>query len=315
MAMTVARQAGDEPALQSLEKPMCVRIATGVELSDMQFPLGGILPCLPFCSHGYGGEKQAFLAFWSRFADFFFRIPVAQASGKPDTSPMPEMNPIARIHTDFASKFGIPRQSGLVEALEGRIVFEPAYRNPDALRGIDRFSHLWLIWEFSRAVRDAWSPMVRPPRLGGNTRLGVFATRSPFRPNPIGLSCVRLLRVQWDAPDSPALVVGGADLMDGTPIFDIKPYLPYADIKQDATGGFTDQVQGGVLEVAFPPLLLEKVPAAKRKALVGVLSLDPRPRYQHDPSRIYGLEFAGMDVRFLVDGTRLVVVEVVQKEA
>ncbi len=225
---------------------------------------------------------------------------------------MPEISIIARIHTDFATKFGIPRQSGLVDDLEGRIVFEREFRRSDALRGIDRFSHLWLVWQFSEAVRKDWSATVRPPRLGGNERIGVFATRSPFRPNPIGLSCVRLARVEWETDEGPVLVVKGADLMDGTPIFDIKPYLAYADCHSDAKGGFTDKVERHLLDVRIPDELLVKVPQEKRKALIGVLSQDPRPSYQHDPSRLYGMVIAGMEVRFRVDGNRLDVVEIAQ---
>ena len=212
------------------------------------------------------------------------------------------MHIIARIRSDFPTKFGIPRQSGLVEDLRATVVFEPEYRNPDALRGLEEFSHLWLIWQFSQAVRDTWSPTVRPPRLGGNTRMGVFATRSPFRPNPIGLSCVRLVGMEKDPELGHMLVVAGADLMDGTPILDIKPYLPYADSHPEALGGFTGNVGGKVLEVEFPPELLDQVPEDKREALIGVLSRDPRPSYQHDPGRVYGMAFAGLEVRFSVDG-------------
>ena len=212
------------------------------------------------------------------------------------------MHIIARIRSDFPTKFGIPRQSGLVEELKARVVFEPDYRNPDALRGLEEFSHLWLIWQFSQAVRDTWSPTVRPPRLGGNARMGVFATRSPFRPNPIGLSCVRLVGMEKDPELGHVLVVAGADLMDGTPILDIKPYLPYADSHPEALGGFTGNVGGKVLEVDFPPELLDQVPEDKREALIGVLSRDPRPSYQHDPERVYGMAFAGLEVRFSVDG-------------
>ena len=212
------------------------------------------------------------------------------------------MHIIARIRSDFPTKFGIPRQSGLVEDLRATVVFEPEYRNPDALRGLEEFSHLWLIWQFSQAVRETWSPTVRPPRLGGNTRMGVFATRSPFRPNPIGLSCVRLVGMEKDPELGHVLVVAGADLMDGTPILDIKPYLPYADSHPEALGGFTGNVGGKVLEVDFPPELLERVPEDKREALIGVLSRDPRPSYQHDPERVYGMAFAGLEVRFSVDG-------------
>lgn len=220
------------------------------------------------------------------------------------------INVIARMHSDFASKFGIPRQSGLVEQLRSTIVFEPEYRNAEALRGIEDYSHLWLIWQFSQAVRQGWSPTVRPPRLGGNTRMGVFATRSPFRPNNLGLSCVRLLGVEHTKEYGPVLHVGGADLMDGTPIFDIKPYIPYSDAKPDACGGFTDQAKDFLLTVDFPNALLEKLPEQKREAAIGVLSHDPRPSYQKDSERIYGLQFAGFNIRFRVQGKLLTVLEV-----
>ena len=214
---------------------------------------------------------------------------------------------IARMHSDFATKFGIPRQSGLVEELRSTIVFEPEYRNQDALRGIEDFSHLWIIWQFSEAVRQGWSPTVRPPRLGGNTRMGVFATRSPFRPNNLGLSCVKLLGVEHTEKYGTVLHVGGADLMDGTPIFDIKPYIPYSDCKPGASGGFTDHAGDFLLEVDFPQELLKKLPEEKRKAAVGVLSHDPRPSYQRNADRVYGLSFAGFDIRFTVAGNRLTV--------
>ena len=217
---------------------------------------------------------------------------------------------IARMHSDFATKFGIPRQSGLVEQLRSTIVFEPEFRNADALRGIEDFSHLWIIWQFSEAVRQGWSPTVRPPRLGGNTRMGVFATRSPFRPNNLGLSCVKLLGVEHTAEYGTVLHVGGADLMDGTPIFDIKPYIPYADCQPEATGGFTDTAGDFILEVDFPAQLLEILPEEKRKAAIEVLSHDPRPSYQRKPERIYGLTFAGFDIRFQVQEDILTVVEV-----
>ena len=217
---------------------------------------------------------------------------------------------IARMHSDFATKFGIPRQSGLVEELRSTIVFEPEFRNPDALRGIEDFSHLWIIWQFSEAVRTGWSPTVRPPRLGGNTRMGVFATRSPFRPNNLGLSSVRLLGVEHTAEFGTVLHVGGADLMDGTPIFDIKPYIPYGDCHVDATGGFTDTAGEFLLKVDFPAELLSILPEDKREAAVGVLSHDPRPSYQRKPDRIYGLTFAGHDIRFKVSEDVLTVVEV-----
>ena len=216
---------------------------------------------------------------------------------------------IAHIHTPFAEKFGVPRQSGLAPTAE-RIVFAPEYRNPDALRGLEGFSHLWLVWVFDRSARDGWSPTVRPPRLGGNQRMGVFATRSPFRPNPIGLSCVELSGVEWDTPDGPVLHVRGADLVDGTPILDIKPYLPYCDAKPDATGGFTDGLSAAALSVDCPPALLERLPETDRPGLLAVLANDPRPRYQNDPQRLYGLTSAGHNVTFRVEGDKVTVVGV-----
>lgn len=221
------------------------------------------------------------------------------------------MKIIARIHTDFSTKFGIPRQSGLVDALEGTVVFAPEYRVPEALRGLEGFSHIWLLWQFSQAVREDWSPTVRPPRLGGNERMGVFATRSPFRPNAIGLSCVRLTGIDLHTPQGPVLRVAGADLMDGTPIFDIKPYLPYADCRPDAVGGFASAPAGERLRVAFAPGCLERVPPGREEALRGVLACDPRPTYQKDSERVYGLTFGGAEVRFTVAGDTLTVVEVV----
>ncbi len=221
------------------------------------------------------------------------------------------IEPIAILHSDFPTKFGIPRQSNLVSQLQATIVLEPGYRIADALRGLEGFSHIWLIWQFSQAVRSSWSPTVRPPRLGGNTRMGVFATRSPFRPNHLGLSCVKLESIQWDTPQGPVIHVSGADLMDGTPIFDIKPYIPYADAHPEALGGFTDAAKPYLLEVSFPAELLDRLPQAKREAVLGVLAHDPRPSYQTDPRRVYGLPFAGFDIRFQVDGSRLTVVEVV----
>ena len=220
------------------------------------------------------------------------------------------MHIIANIHSDFPTKFGIPRQSGLVEELTAKIVFTPDYRVPEAVRGLEDFSHIWLIWQFSKAVRENWSPTVRPPRLGGNTRMGVFATRSPFRPNAIGLSCVRLLKVEPNTPEGPVLTVAGADLMDGTPILDIKPYIPYADCQPEATGGFTDTAGDFLLKVEFPPELLSTVPEDRREALIGVLRHDPRPSYQRNAERVYGMEFAGVNVRFRVEGEVLTVVEV-----
>ena len=218
-----------------------------------------------------------------------------------------EMHPIAHMRSDFPTKFGIPRQSGLVEELRSVIVFEPEYRSEDALRGIEDFSHLWLIWQFSQAVREGWSPTVRPPRLGGNTRMGVFATRSPFRPNNLGLSCVRLLEVKHTQQYGTVLIVGGADLLDGTPIFDIKPYIPYSDSRPEAAGGFTDRVGDFLLDVKFPQELLEKLPADRQAAAGGVLSHDPRPSYQRMPGRVYGLNFAGFDIRFTVEDAVLTV--------
>ena len=217
---------------------------------------------------------------------------------------------IARMKSDFPTKFGIPRQSGLVEELHSTIIFEPEFRNPDALRGIEEFSHIWLIWQFSEAVRQEWSPTVRPPRLGGNTRMGVFATRSPFRPNNLGLSSVKLLGVEHTKEYGTVLHVAGADLMDGTPIFDIKPYIPYGDAHPDASGGFTDQAKDFILQVQFPQHLLDKIPQDKQAAAIGVLSHDPRPSYQKQADRIYGLNFAGFDIRFQVNGDTLTVLEV-----
>ena len=205
---------------------------------------------------------------------------------------------IARIRSDFPTKFGIPRQAGIVEDLEARIVFEPEYRNPDALRGLEGFSHIWLIWQFSQAVREDWSPTVRPPRLGGNTRMGVFSTRSPFRPNALGLSCVRLLGIE-DTEEGRTLRVAGADLMDGTPIFDIKPYIPYADCRPEAESGFAPD-PGAQLTVEFLPEAEKHIPPEKRQALRGVLANDPRPRYKQDGERVYALEFAGREVKFQV---------------
>ena len=221
-----------------------------------------------------------------------------------------ELTPVARIRSDFPEKFGIPRQSGLVRTLTARVVFEPEFRDPAALRGIEGFSHLWLIWEFSQSAGRGWSPTVRPPRLGGNQRLGVFATRAPFRPNPLGLSCVELLGLERDRELGMVLVVAGADLMDGTPIYDIKPYVPYADAHPEASGGFADRIERRRLTVDFPPHLLEPVPEDKREGLTGVLAQDPRPAYQADPERVYGMAFAGLEVRFTVEGERLTVQDV-----
>ena len=222
------------------------------------------------------------------------------------------MKIIAHIHTDFTSKFGIPRQSGLVDELEATVVFEPEYRNPDALRGIEEYSHLWLLWQFSECADKEWSPTVRPPRLGGNKRMGVFATRSPFRPNPIGLSSVKLLGVEKTENHGCILRVAGADLLDGTPIYDIKPYLPYVDSHPEANNGFALNEKEGRLDVDFPEELLKTIPPEKQAALTAVLAQDPRPAYQNEPERIYGIEFAGFDVRFKVDGEMLFVIEIKQ---
>jgi tRNA-Thr(GGU) m(6)t(6)A37 methyltransferase TsaA len=222
-----------------------------------------------------------------------------------------EMKPIAHIRNDYTAKFGIPRQSGLVEEVVSAIVSEPEYRNVEAFRGLEGWSHLWLIWIFDQAIRETWSPTVRPPRLGGNRRMGVFATRSPFRPNPLGLTCVKLEGIELSGPQGPLLRVAGADLMDGTPIFDIKPYIPYADCHPEATGGFTDGIRYERLDVDFPEALLGEIPPDKRQALIEVLAQDPRPGYRHgEAPRRYGVAFAGYDVRFTVEGNALTVVEV-----
>lgn len=217
---------------------------------------------------------------------------------------------IAHIRSDFPTKFGIPRQSGLVDTLHADILFEPEYRNPDALRGMDGYSHLWLLWQFSACMRDGWSPTVRPPRLGGNVRMGVFASRAPYRPNAIGLSVVRITGIDLHTPDGPVIHVAGADLMDGTPIYDIKPYLPYVDCIPDALGGFALQSHADVLQVDFPEALLARVPEDLRAGLRSVLAQDPRPAYQDAPTRIYGMEFAGLEVRFRVSGHVLTVCDV-----
>ncbi len=221
------------------------------------------------------------------------------------------VHPIATMRSDFPTKFGIPRQSGLVDSLRSTIVFETEYRNPDALRGMEDFSHLWIIWQFSESVRADWTPTVRPPRLGGNTRMGVFATRSPFRPNSLGLSCVRLVGLEHTEQYGTVIHVAGADLMDGTPILDIKPYIPYSDCHPDALGGFTATADDFILKVVFPEALLKKLPENKQEAAIAVLSHDPRPSYQRSPERVYGLTFAGFDIRFTVDGDILTVNEVV----
>ena len=220
------------------------------------------------------------------------------------------MHIIARMKSDFPTKFGIPRQSGLASSLRSTIIFEPEYRSADALRGIEGFSHLWVIWQFSESIRETWSPTVRPPRLGGNQRMGVFATRSPFRPNPIGLSSVQLLGVEMTEKFGCVLHVAGADLMDGTPIYDIKPYIPYCDCHPNATGGFTDTASEFLLKVDFPTPLLNLLPPEKHTAAIEVLSHDPRPSYQRKPDRIYGVSFAGFDIRFSVQDATLTVLEV-----
>ena len=217
---------------------------------------------------------------------------------------------IADIYTDFEEKFGIPRQSGLVEGLTGRIVFRPEYRVPEALRGLEGFSHLWVLFDFSQAHRDNWQPTVRPPRLGGNRRVGVFASRSPFRPNPIGLSCVKLERIERGTPDGDVLVVSGVDMLSGTPVLDIKPYLPYADCRPDAAGGYAEEVFGAKREVNIDPELLQHIPADKRDALAECLAQDPRPSYQADDTRIYGLKFAGLEVKFRADEKYITVISV-----
>ena len=220
---------------------------------------------------------------------------------------------IAHIHSDFPTKFGIPRQSGLIHELKAAVVFEPEYRNPDALRGLEGYTHIWLIWQFSETARQGWSPTVRPPRLGGNTRMGVFASRSPFRPNPVGLSSVRLERIELQSPFGPILHVAGADLMDNTPIYDIKPYLPYVDSHPDAAGGFALQSHEGFLQVNVPSGLLERIPPDRRDALLAVLAQDPRPAYQNTPDRVYGMEYAGFEIRFTVSGHTLTVCEITAK--
>lgn len=222
------------------------------------------------------------------------------------------MKIIAHIRTDFPTKFGIPRQSGMIDALKAKIVFEPEYRNPDAFLGLDGFSHIWLLWEFSENLRNTWAPMVKPPRLGGNKRQGVFATRSPFRPNPIGLSSVRLDCMELDAELGPVLYVSGADLMDNTPIYDIKPYLPYTDSHPEAVGGFADKFKDYALKVEIPAQWLQMIPEEYQESVFGILAGDPRPSYQRDPNRRYGVEFAGFDVRFKVRDNLLTVCEVVK---
>lgn len=220
------------------------------------------------------------------------------------------LKPIAHIHTDFPTKFGIPRQSGLVEQLKAQIVFCTEYRNADALKGLEQYSHLWLLWEFSEAIRDDWSPTVRPPRLGGNTRMGVFATRSPFRPNPIGLSCVKLESVKLNTNQGPVINVRGADLLDNTPIYDIKPYLPYVDSHPKALNGFALAQNDGILKVDFPEKLLSEIPTEKQESLIAVLEQDPRPQYQNDPNRTYMMDFSNYEIHFKVAEDVLTVTDV-----
>lgn len=226
---------------------------------------------------------------------------------------MAEIVPIAKIHTDFKEKFGIPRQSGLVDDLEARIVFEPEYRNRESVRGLEQYSHIWLLWHFSESVRKEWSPTVRPPRLGGNQRVGVFATRSPFRPNGIGLSSVKLVKIEQHPELGPVLYVAGADILDGTPIFDIKPYLPYVDSHPEALGGFSEEHKEDRLQVNITEELLQKVKAEKQKALLGILEGDPRPSYQDDPERIYGMNFAEYEIKFKVNKDCLTVCQIEKK--
>ena len=228
---------------------------------------------------------------------------------------MTQITPIAHIHSDFPTKFGIPRQSGLVDTLQATIIFEPEYRTSEALRGLEGFSHIWLIWEFSEAIRDTWTPTVRPPRLGGNKRVGVFATRSPFRPNSLGLSSVKLVKIENHTELGPVLHVSGADLMDGTPIFDIKPYVPHADSHPEAIGGFGDNFKDYHLDVEFPEKLMQLIPEGKRESLKGVLAQDPRPSYQQDPDRIYGFEFAGFEIKFKVQKGMLTVYQVIKRSS
>lgn len=217
------------------------------------------------------------------------------------------MKVIGHIRTDFPSKFGIPRQSGLIDGLKGKIILEPEYRNPQVYKGIEEFSHIWLLWEFSEAKKEHWSATVKPPRLGGKKRMGVFATRAPFRPNNIGLSCVKLDRVEQDEKDGPVLWVAGVDLLDGTPIYDIKPYIPLADCHPEASEGYTRETKIHELKVEFPEELLNQYPEEKRQAVLGILAQDPRPTYFQDPERVYGVPFAGFDVKFRVDGDLLIV--------
>lgn len=222
-----------------------------------------------------------------------------------------ELKIIAHIKSDFPEKFGIPRQSGLVESTKARIVFNSQFRNPDALRGLEQYTHIWLIWQFSEAVREDWSPTVRPPRLGGNKRMGVFATRSPFRPNPLGLSCVRIESIEFDTADGPVITVLGADLMDGTPIYDIKPYLPYVDCRPNASNGFALSDKDAVLSVDIPEEFLSLIPQNKQQGLIDTLAQDPRPQYQNEPERVYTMSYCGFDVSFTVRDDVVTVTKVI----
>lgn len=220
------------------------------------------------------------------------------------------IRPIAHIHCDYKEKFGIPRQSGLIESANATIVFMPEYRNPDALRGLEGFSHLWLLWQFSEALRDSWSPTVRPPRLGGNTRMGVFATRSPFRPNPIGLSSVKIVSIEPDTPKGPIIEICGADLLDGTPIYDIKPYLAYTDSHPEAASGFAMTGDAPRLEVAISEDLLQKLPTVAREAVIDILAQDPRPGYQDDPEREYTFRYSDFEISFTAAGGVITVTDI-----
>ncbi len=223
-----------------------------------------------------------------------------------------ELKVIARIKNDFTEKFGIPRQSGIANTVKSEIVFEPQYRNPDALRGLEQYTHIWLLWEFTESIRSEWSPTVRPPRLGGNKRMGVFATRSPFRPNPIGLSCVKIEAICLDTPNGPVITVSGADLMNGTTIYDIKPYLPYVDSHPNASNGFALDTREALLDVVIPEEIGVALPAEKRSGLIEILAQDPRPQYQNEPDRIYTMSFGGYDVSFQVDSDKLTVCKIVK---
>ena len=220
------------------------------------------------------------------------------------------MKTIGHILTDFPTKFGLPRQSGISDEIKGMIVFEPEYRVKEAFRGLEDFSHIWVLWQFSEAVRDSWKPTVRPPLLGGNKRMGVFSTRSPFRPNNIGLSCVKIEKIDFECSNGPVVYVSGCDMMNNTPVYDIKPYLPYTDCRTDATGGFTDNLAERKIDVECDDSLLNKIPEGKRQELISSLSLDPRPSYQNDENREYGLPFSGFDIGFKVKSNTLYVTRI-----